>query len=432
MDALGDKIQASAYGSCLPFFTRYMHENIVYDFCAFDIKANDLELRITDHRLRLKFLFYTCFKVVDDCNFPLNVLSLSSFGDLLVGLPPPPTVITGRAVFHTLNHLTKILINPNIAEVHRFEQRMLHRGLSQTPFMVSVSTGKTSLDDDLMGDSPFINLQTLKSIEKPGIYKVEASIVCISEKNEWFYNECSCKGLLVEKGDNNLCVFYNETNGLSYPRYSIPIVVMDSSSTATLIMLDRQAMFMLSTRCSDLFSLPKAAADCFKPPFPNEYIAYPNIFKQLIGGNYIFKVELSRYKGASKLTIFRMFPKKMVGMQILSNDFFHETEKVNSSPYVRLKNKHVHGSSGHGFVDYRSRKRSGAFNDLILEGQSSGLKKLAIAAEFVESKIHSEVSSAPLLSPIPFPNPDVFPSFSRGSHPNALSSTYINGLGCQK
>ncbi|KAK7274204.1 hypothetical protein RIF29_15284 [Crotalaria pallida] len=66
-----------------------MHENFVYDFCALGIKANTGELKVTDHRLRFVFHFYTCFNVVEECNFPLGVLSLNSFDRCLLSVSRP-------------------------------------------------------------------------------------------------------------------------------------------------------------------------------------------------------------------------------------------------------------------------------------------------------------------------------------------------------
>ncbi|KAK7250966.1 hypothetical protein RIF29_33777 [Crotalaria pallida] len=340
-------------------------------------------------------------------------------------------LVRGRAVFHTLNNLTEISVNPDLTEVKQFEQRMLHRGFSQTPFMVSIATGNTSLEDDLMGYSPIIKLDALKSIQKAGVYRVEATDLSISDKDKWFYNECSCKALLIENEGGNICVFCNQANCLSYPRYSVPIVVMDSTGTATFTSLDRQAMFLLNTRCSDVFPHPNPV-DPFDLSFSKQSSSYPSLLTQLIGGHYVFKVELSTVKGSFQYTVFRMFPKKTVGLQIVPNNLLESSEKVKPAVTDSGKGKLTHYTPDCGVCPYPSRKRSSGLINVYFDGQPSGLKKLAMACDFVETNFQSDVPSKTFVPSLLASSADVFPQVADVHAPKSVSSSSNCGVEYKK
>ncbi|KAK7243417.1 hypothetical protein RIF29_38212 [Crotalaria pallida] len=242
---------------------------------------------------------------------------------------------------------------------------------------MSTAVGKSSLEDNLMGDFSLTNLDKIKSIQKAGIYRLEATIIGISAKQNWYYHECSCKGLLNENNNSNYCMFCCETVTLSYPRYRIPIDVIDSTSTANLKLLGREASFLLKKPCSDLFPLPRVS-DCYDVGLLDYNNAHPEIFNKLIGGHFIFKVEVSSVPGNKdpwQYIILRMFPLKNVDMHLLSSEYMLTHEKMNAPSIDLDKGKSVDHFHNVPITDNVSRKKLIVGCNALFEGQSSGLKK---------------------------------------------------------
>ncbi|KAK7290066.1 hypothetical protein RIF29_04219 [Crotalaria pallida] len=189
----------------------------------------------------------------------------------------------GRFVTYTVFHVSKLFFNPTMPEVYQFRRRMLHSGFGRSVPMVSYAGSKVSIEDQLMGDFPSVCVGLLKTVNKPGYYTLTCYIADICQTTKWYYYECPCRAILRDPSIT-MCRICGSAVSKPVQRFRIPIVVVDSTASMTLFLLDRDARVMLKQSCSDIFPSPLPAV---------EPKVYRDFMSKLAGSQHRFKVEVS-------------------------------------------------------------------------------------------------------------------------------------------
>ncbi|KAK7289721.1 hypothetical protein RIF29_03586 [Crotalaria pallida] len=155
-----------------------------------------------------------------------------------------------------------------------------------------------------------------------------------------------------------------------YDRYRIPSDVIYSTSTAKLQLLDRDASLFMRRPCSDLFPVPNVSDHCD--------VALP----EYNNGN----------QDSWQYMVLRMYHLKNVDMHLLSSESVVTPEKMGTPSIDMDKGKSIDLFHSVPITRNVSRKRSFDGCNVLLEGQSSGLKKYAISTECVECKVQPDFS----------------------------------------
>ncbi|KAK7289891.1 hypothetical protein RIF29_03914 [Crotalaria pallida] len=99
----------------------------------------------------------------------------------------------GRAVVYSKHPVSRLLLNPNIADVDNFRLRMLYSRFCRSKPTVAAVGSKNNFEGQLLGDCKSISVEQLHGVQ-PGIYRVDASIAGILPYKPYYYDECQCKG----------------------------------------------------------------------------------------------------------------------------------------------------------------------------------------------------------------------------------------------
>ncbi|XP_057432825.1 uncharacterized protein LOC130725629 isoform X2 [Lotus japonicus] len=197
----------------------------------------------------------------------------------------------GDVVVQNVMNATKILWNADIPEVALFRNGLAEHGIDVDIPLGELDDGfhHVPIDEEFLTMFPRKTISELHSTEEEGIFIVWAKIEGILDGEKWWYTSCRChKSVSIQDGMyycSGCATFVLEV----IPRFKIKLDVSDGEENATFLLFDSDAEHILQKSCKDLVASSKGKS-------VNEY---PAAVKEIVGNDFLFKVERSSDQGVN-------------------------------------------------------------------------------------------------------------------------------------
>ncbi|VFQ95799.1 unnamed protein product [Cuscuta campestris] len=141
-----------------------------------------------------------------------------------------------------------------------------------------------SLDEDFLKLTKAATIDTLKDCIEDGEYAVYGTIKDVD--SDWCITVCRCGSEVVPRGGSYYCNECKRRVMNLIPRYRIKTRVVDTTDSATFVVLESVACLLLHKSCSEMLK--------YSENLPSGDIK-PDVFnKLLIDKSYLFKVDVRR------------------------------------------------------------------------------------------------------------------------------------------
>ncbi|XP_047974667.1 uncharacterized protein LOC125216922 [Salvia hispanica] len=182
----------------------------------------------------------------------------------------------------TVYNASKVCLNKDISVINQFRQRIMSDDSFSLGLPDSLKYDKPMVMDESFSFGCIKCIDTLFCLED-GTYWICARVESVSCYGEWFYICCQKCGKKVEKTCNEFhCIGCSKFDGSGIMRYMLKFEVFDGTSTAELVLWDKECVQILQKKASEL--------DCAQVVSPN------NVPKEIedcvVGKIFLFKVAL--------------------------------------------------------------------------------------------------------------------------------------------
>ncbi|KAL6558665.1 hypothetical protein OROMI_019015 [Orobanche minor] len=187
---------------------------------------------------------------------------------------------------------TRLLIDSDIDEVLEFKKSMLSATMSPMKSLSRIESQSVStILSELAEESDMKDLIELVGIDKPSKWVVVATIDRLQSKFGWYYNSCrKCLTKAEEIGGSIRCRKCKNTNIV--PRFKFGVIVMDNTSSVSLILFDQHVNQLLGHNVKDLKEKVEQQG--------GSDFTFPDELNDLKGTTCLFKFEVSDYNILSK------------------------------------------------------------------------------------------------------------------------------------
>ncbi|MCH89610.1 replication factor A protein, partial [Trifolium medium] len=145
----------------------------------------------------------------------------------------------GSVVVEAVENITRVLVNPPIAETVHFRQRIL---ASNFRSICSKVIAMSDLDDfDVCQFNCVYPRKTLNELIHTfecGVFILSAKVVGLTKQDHWFYPICDCKRMLFPLNGTYYCSHCHLTGFNALPKYRFEMTVNDGSTTAVFELFD--------------------------------------------------------------------------------------------------------------------------------------------------------------------------------------------------
>ncbi|KAJ1375326.1 Nucleic acid-binding, OB-fold [Sesbania bispinosa] len=196
---------------------------------------------------------------------------------------PDAQVLFGDIGIETIQHISRILFNPNLTDVFDMREWLVLSGISTEGKIQyrNMDMSCVSLRDEFLYFYHKKDIGQLNKQGKGGCFVICATITGFAENEAWWYSACrphacSSMGISIYTCDGNFSVI---------PRYSLKIEVSDGAESTYLQLGDEDVEVLVNAKCSELISNLQ----------PAQSITYPEVFNCLLGKQMLFVVETKSF-----------------------------------------------------------------------------------------------------------------------------------------
>ncbi|KAJ1410883.1 Nucleic acid-binding, OB-fold [Sesbania bispinosa] len=196
---------------------------------------------------------------------------------------PDAQVLFGDIGIETVQHISRILFNPNLPDVFDMREWLVLSGISTEGKIQyrNMDMSCVILRDEFLYFYHKKDIGQLNKQGKGGCFVICATITGFAENEAWWYSACrphacSSMGSSIYTCDGNFSVI---------PRYSLKIEVSDGAESTYLQLGDEDVEVLVNVKCSELISNLQ----------PAQSITYPEVFNCLLRKRMLFVVETKSF-----------------------------------------------------------------------------------------------------------------------------------------
>ncbi|VFQ70386.1 unnamed protein product [Cuscuta campestris] len=326
MDEHGTMVHATVRRSLVGTFEKRIKEGSVYVFAYFGIGISSGNYRTSRHEFRLNFQPRT---TVTACSYTMGVLiavgkqkeivkeskrtkmiviqleadgvtlDITLFGEYVdkiksfFGRQPLENVIIviqygkvktyqGNINLQNVMYGTHLLLNPEIEEVVAFRQRIVGVPTNRRPLELPCDDVTVVHQNEFLDATRMTTISLPKDGSEDGEYAVYDTIKDVD--SDWFITVCRCGSEVVPRGGSYYCNECKRRVMNLIPRYRIKTRVVDTTDSATFVVLESVACLLLHKSCSEMLK--------YSENLPSGDIK-PDVFNRLLKDkSYLFEVDV--------------------------------------------------------------------------------------------------------------------------------------------
>ncbi|CAJ2638179.1 unnamed protein product [Trifolium pratense] len=193
-------------------------------------------------------------------------------------------IFRDKASLQNVHNTTRILINPDIAEVEAFRNSIAVHGID-TDLSVSMigDRPRPTFEEEFLHMHPKKSIAELKSVYESGIFVVCAEVVRVVNGHDWWYPACKCHKAVVPDSGSYFCSSCDRHVFHVIPRFRVRFEVTDGKDTCVFAIFDSDMSYMMEKSCAFFVAQSKGK---IAGPYPNE-------FDSLAGKKMLFVVDKS-------------------------------------------------------------------------------------------------------------------------------------------
>ncbi|VFR00146.1 unnamed protein product [Cuscuta campestris] len=189
----------------------------------------------------------------------------------------------GNVNLQNVMYGTRLLLNPEIEEVVAFRQRIVGVPTNRRPLELPCDDVTVVQQNEFLDATQMTTISLLKDGSEDGTYIVYATVVSVNNIGDWFYLACKCNRAVRADGTMYYCAYCGCRVMNVTPRYRIKTRVVDTTDSATFVVLESVACLLLHKSCSEMLK--------YSENLPSGDIK-PDVFNRLlIDKSYLFKVD---------------------------------------------------------------------------------------------------------------------------------------------
>ncbi|VFQ95404.1 unnamed protein product [Cuscuta campestris] len=287
MDEHGTTMHATVRKSLVGTFEKRIKEGYVYVFAYFGIGISSGNYRTSRHEFRLNFQPRTTVTACSCERIPVHGLKLTTISEILQADSNYPYLVDTMGVLTAVGKQKEIVKESKKTKMIVIQLEadgfFGKQSLENAIIVIQYAKVKTyQVDEDFLKLTKAATIDTLKDCIEDGEYAVYGTIKDVD--SDWFITVCRCGSEVVPRGGSYYCNECKRRVMNLIPRYRIKTRVVDTTDSATFVVLESVACLLLHKSCSEMLK--------YSENLPSGDIK-PDVFnKLLIDKSYLFKVDV--------------------------------------------------------------------------------------------------------------------------------------------